>query len=481
MTSRIFRYIFVLFLSLFIFNSFGISKTQAQEKNQNIKFVTYFTGIGCPHCAKTDPVIFEDILPNNPDIAILEYEIYQDKENAPLLNDYISNFDLEKSGIPLLIFSDKTILKGDKQILAEVKNKIQNIEPNKIILNDKIIDFKDLNINTLPAQPKIWFQDKVLFKKNDTRTNIIDQNKWIFGYNNLDIFDKKNASDLNDNYLLLNRLIFQNNVKDLKYSTSGSQKLSLSGKSILFEKSIEMNFPQDKNSSVKPVTLGKIISLSLVDSINPCALAVLFLILLTIMIYNPGNKKIVLLSGLSFILAIFLMYFAYGLIIIKLFQFLSAITVAKLWMYKVLAALAIILGLLNLKDFIRYKPGCSLTEMPMSYRGTVSKMISKVTSPGGSFVIGIIVTLFLLPCTIGPYVIAGGFLSKLNWYEIFGWLGLYNIIFIIPMLVIILIVFLGFKNVKDISQFKDNNIRWIHLVTSIILIGLGLLMFFGNI
>lgn len=481
MITRVFRYILVLFLSLFIFNSFGISKIQAQEKTKDIKFLTYFTGIGCPHCAKTDPVIFEDILPNNPDIAIIEYEIYQDKENAPILDNYLSNFDLGKSGIPLLIFPDKTYLKGDSPILSEAKNKIENIEANKIVLNDKVTNFKDLNINALPGQPKIWFQNKVLFKQNNLKSETIDQNNWIFGYNNLDIFDKKDVSTVNNDYLLLNRLIFENNIKDLKYSALGSQKLSLSGKTIEFQKSIEMAFPQDANSPTKPVTLGKVISLSLVDSINPCALAVLFLILLTIMIYNPGNKKIVLLSGLSFIAAIFLMYFAYGLVIVKLFQFLSMLTIVKLWIYKVLAIAAIILGLLNLKDFIRYKPGCFMTEMPMGYRGTVSKMISRATSPGGSFVIGLIVTLFLLPCTIGPYVIAGGFLSSLNWYEIFGWLGLYNLIFIIPMLIIIFIVFLGFKNVKDISKFKDDNIRWIHLATSVILIGLGILMLLGSI
>ena len=68
------------------------------------------------------------------------------------------------------------------------------------------------------------------------------------------------------------------------------------------------------------LTLGKITLLAIADSINPCAIAVLAMILMSILIQNPDKKKKVLLGGLSFIAAVFIGYFIYGTIIIQLFQ-----------------------------------------------------------------------------------------------------------------------------------------------------------------
>ena len=40
-----------------------------------------------------------------------------------------------------------------------------------------------------------------------------------------------------------------------------------------------------------PLTLLKIISLALVDAINPCAFAVMIIVLLSILLATPDNKK----------------------------------------------------------------------------------------------------------------------------------------------------------------------------------------------
>ena len=73
-----------------------------------------------------------------------------------------------------------------------------------------------------------------------------------------------------------------------------------------------------------------------------------------------------------------------------------------------------ILGALNIKDYFAYKKGSFATEMPLWMRPQVKKVINKMTSPAGAFVIGFLVTLFLLPCTIGPYIVASGLLAELG-------------------------------------------------------------------
>ena len=228
------------------------------------------------------------------------------------------------------------------------------------------------------------------------------------------------------------------------------------------------------------LTLGKITALAAADAVNPCALAVLTLILIAILTANPENKKRVLLAGLSFTLSVYILYLIYGLILIQFFKtFVHAIDSIKIYLYYGLGGLSILLGILNIKDSISYKLGSIGTEMPLFLRPKLKRLISKVTSPKGAFIAGIFVTLFLLPCTIGPYIVASGILSYLDILKTLPWLLYYNIIFVLPMLAITFIIYIGYTTVENVSGWKDKHIRLLHLIAGILLALIGLLMVFG--
>jgi len=230
------------------------------------------------------------------------------------------------------------------------------------------------------------------------------------------------------------------------------------------------------------ITLIRIITLALADAINPCALAVMTMILISILLTNPGKKHKVLLGGLAFTLAVFIGYFFYGLIIIQLFKsFIEFTSLIYPYLTKGLAVLAILLGIFNIKDFVKYRPGGLATEMPLKFRPRVKQLIKKITSPTGAFFIGIFVTLFLLPCTIGPYIIASGSLSALGFIKTIPWLFLYNLIFIIPMLAITIIIYKGISTTEKVHGWKEKNIKYIHLITGLLLVGLGIAIFTGVI
>lgn len=228
------------------------------------------------------------------------------------------------------------------------------------------------------------------------------------------------------------------------------------------------------------LTIARITALAAADAINPCAFAVLTMVLIAILLRDPTKRKNVLYAGLIFSLAVFIGYFFYGLIIIQLFKtFAGFLSEAYFYISKGLAIFAIILGLLNVKDFFKYQPGSFATEMPMTMRPRVKLLIKSITSPRGAFVIGILVTLFLLPCTIGPYIIASGSLSVLSFLSTIPWLLYYNTIFVIPMIAITLIVYIGLTEVEKVSGWKEKNIQWIHLIAGILLVGVGVALLFG--
>jgi len=230
------------------------------------------------------------------------------------------------------------------------------------------------------------------------------------------------------------------------------------------------------------VNLFTIVSLAAVDAVNPCALAVMVIVLITLLTHNPGKRKNVLIGGFAFIFAVFILYFLYGLIMIQFFSHLVPETGKfSYYIFKGFGLFAIILGVLNFRDYFNYKRGGFMTEMPLKFRPKMQKLVRKITSPKGAFVIGLFVTLFLLPCTIGPYIIASGKLSVLSFFSSIPWLLLYNLIFVLPMVIVTILIYLGMKTVEEISGWKDKNIKYLHLTEGIILTLLGIAMFTGLI
>ncbi len=230
---------------------------------------------------------------------------------------------------------------------------------------------------------------------------------------------------------------------------------------------------------VEILSFTKITGLALADSVNPCEIAVLTMILMTILIQNPDKKKKVLYAGLAFVTSVFIAYLFYGIVLIEIFKtFAGVLRENSPYIYDGLGILSMILGALNIKDFFLYKKGGFATEMPLFLRPKVKRLINGIASTKGAFVIGFLVTLFLLPCTMGPYIIASGLLANLGIIKAFPWLIYYNLVFVLPMIAIVLLVYYGFSRVEEVSGWKERNIKRLHLIAGslLFLIGLGLIL-----
>lgn len=228
----------------------------------------------------------------------------------------------------------------------------------------------------------------------------------------------------------------------------------------------------DSDSSKKSaqLTLPLVLGAAIVDAINPCAFAVLIILMTTIL--SSGHRQRALWTGLAFTLAVYISYLLMGL---GIYQALSTANFST-WFIKGIAVLALILGFLNLKDFFWYGGGGFIMEVPMSWRPKMKSLIHSITSPTGAFLIGFLVSLFLLPCTSGPYIVILGMLSqKENFMSALSWLLLYNAIFVLPMIIISLAVFKGL-NPHKAEEARQKRLRILHLVAGILMIGMGVLI-----
>jgi cytochrome c biogenesis protein CcdA len=229
--------------------------------------------------------------------------------------------------------------------------------------------------------------------------------------------------------------------------------------------------PAEKLGSLSLVT---VIGAALVDSINPCAIAVI-LILLGALIAT-GQRRRALIAGLAFTASIYIAYLLFGL------GLFSALQVSGLayWFAKTVGVLAIVIGLMNIKDYFWYGGGGFVMEIPRAWRPSIKKLLGAVTSPIGAFAAGFAVCLFELPCTGGPYLFILGLLAdKTTMLAALPILLLYNLFFILPLLLLTILVCSGFASVERATAWKENNLRLLHLVAGIIMLLLGVVVVAG--
>lgn len=220
-------------------------------------------------------------------------------------------------------------------------------------------------------------------------------------------------------------------------------------------------------------TIFAVTGAALVDSINPCAIFVLIVLLSSLLVMKePGDRQLFLCAA-AFIVAVYLAYFLLGVGLLYAVDWFGLST----WLYRGIGFLAILIGLFNLKDGLFYGAGGFVMEIPQRWRPALLRLLMKVTTPAGAFFAGLIVTLFEAPCTGGPYLFAIGLLAQdLSWVTVVPLLLYYNFIFILPLIGIAALVIGGKLQIDKAEAWQRNNIRRLHLTGGLIMLGLGLWM-----
>ena len=185
-----------------------------------------------------------------------------------------------------------------------------------------------------------------------------------------------------------------------------------------------------------------------------------------------ANKNRALKFGLAFTASIYISYFLMGL---GLFSALQASGLSHTF-YIIVTVLAIIVGLLNVKDYFWYGKGF-LMEIPLSWRPTMKKILNSATTPCGAFIAGLLVSLFELPCTGGPYIVILGLLAKgvTRSAGIF-YLLLYNLVFVSPLIILSLIIYKGLSTTSRLEAIRQKRIKLLHLIAGLIMLGIAIVM-----
>jgi cytochrome c biogenesis protein CcdA len=181
-------------------------------------------------------------------------------------------------------------------------------------------------------------------------------------------------------------------------------------------------------------SLAPVVSLAaLLDSVNPCAFSVLFLTIAFLLSIN-ASRATVMRIGIAYIVGIFVVYLGIGLGILQVLSFFGV----PHFMSKVGASLVLALGVWSLIASA-YPESKAHLGIPKKAHRYIAILMEKASVPT-ALVLGVFVGLCEFPCTGGPYLMILGLLHDAStYYQGLGYLIWYNIIFVSPLALILMI------------------------------------------
>ena len=313
---------------------------------------------------------------------------------------------------------------------------------------------KNLNIKESSVPITIVGSDYIIGYSDEIQDDILDM---------IDSYSKKDYCDA------VEVTIDEGNIeKCLKknvgiYTKSENRKIKFFGKTIKFNA---------KNVSLPLIS----ILIGFIDGFNPCAMWVL--IFLITMLFNMKDRKKMWILGITFLVASALIYLIFMLGILTI-----ATIIGTVFKY-VVAAIAVIGGLLNLNSFrksLKKDVGCEVTNKKK--RNKIIEKIKNIIAEKNLLiaVVGIIllaasVNLIELACSSAlPSIFIG--ILKINNLNAFQY-GLYMFLYILMFMIDDIVIFVIAMTTLKVTGISNKYTKYSHLIGGILMVLIGILMIF---
>lgn len=225
-----------------------------------------------------------------------------------------------------------------------------------------------------------------------------------------------------------------------------------------------------------------IVLAGLVDGINPCAFATIIFFISYLTLSNKKGKEI-LITGAAFTIGVFVTYLLVGLGFYKVLDLVrNTLTIISKIVYGLTAVICLVLAFMSVKDYFKARKG-QIEDMSLKLPDPLRKRINSTIREGrkassyylGAFVTGVLISLLELACTgqiYLPTIIFMTSVPELRGKSI-GYLLLYNLMFIIPLIVVFILAYYGTTS-KDLTNFFKKHTATVKLCMAFVFIGLAI-------
>ncbi len=214
-------------------------------------------------------------------------------------------------------------------------------------------------------------------------------------------------------------------------------------------------------------------SAGFLDGIHPCAIAILTLFIAFLLTLQRSFKNIFL-HGILFIFMIFLVYLGVGIGLFSGIMFFGR----HHFMAELGSYILIFVGLLHLKEYFLPQAPFSI-KFPKFSQEKIKALFEKATVPS-VIVAGILVGLCAVPCSGGIYVAITALLaSRTTYLTGFFYLLLYNLMYILPLIILLLLAS-NPASLAKLAEFRKRHEKTEKLIMGslLLLLGIAILIFF---
>ncbi len=226
----------------------------------------------------------------------------------------------------------------------------------------------------------------------------------------------------------------------------------------------------------------------LIDGINPCAFASIIFFISYLTLINRKGREILWVGGM-FTLSVFLTYFLIGNGALKMITSLSFLPLVRKIFVLVTAALALVLGVVSLYDYLQFKRKGTTKDAKLQLPSFLKNMIHSAIRKNvrlGNYILmaavtGFIVSLLELACTGQIYLPTIMFISTIPDLKVNAlfYLLFYNLMFVVPLVLVFSFTYWGATSAQW-AALTQKNFGKIKIAMTLMFFGLsGLLLYSG--
>ncbi|RKX87703.1 MAG: hypothetical protein DRP58_02225 [Spirochaetes bacterium] len=222
----------------------------------------------------------------------------------------------------------------------------------------------------------------------------------------------------------------------------------------------------------------------LIDGINPCAFATL-LFFISFLSIQGRTKREILIIGILFTFSVFLTYFLLGLGLLNALRMVLDFSFIRFFVKIVVSIVTLVFLIISLRDFYLARKG-RFSEITLQLSLSMKKRLHRVVRKNNTkvfFLSGVIVTGFTvsvieLACTGQVYLPTIAYMIQTD-NSVLGLRSLliYNLSFILPMVIIFALVYAGLR-FTDISSFFKGKVHYTKLLLSALFMFLAVVIWF---
>ena len=231
--------------------------------------------------------------------------------------------------------------------------------------------------------------------------------------------------------------------------------------------------------SARTFALMAVLAGGLIDGINPCAISALVFFMSLLAVAKVRGRGL-LVMGVSFCLASFLVYTALGFGLLRVLHTVSVFPLVRKGINVVMLAVLGVLAVLSFRDAWRFKRSGKAQDLTLQLPDALKARIHAVMRTrlknssliAGGFVVGAAVTVLESVCTGQVYVptlvvvIRSGRASSHEW----AYLLLYNVMFMVPLVTVFVFAYFGLRTEALLKWSRGNVVRSKVLLGSLFLL-----------